>query len=527
MMEKKSHVTEKILNFTLEIIYLLTGEDYTVVKKTSGEHVASIIHPLVSEGWRRSHSPITGPPPHSPIQEKSNEQKILELTNKIIHLLTGEVPIRCQDVTVYFSMEEWEYIEEHKDLYKDIMMEDHQPLTSPGKRDLYKDIMMEDHRPLTSPGKRNLYKDIMMEDHQPFTSSGKRDLYKDVMMEDHQPLTSPGKRDLYKDVMMEDHQPLTSPGKRDLYKDVMMEHHRPLTSPGKRDLYKDVMMEDHRPLTSPDGSSKGNPPGRCPSPHVYCPEENHTAPQDHQVGDLIDIKVEVIENEEQSYMWGGQCKEEETPTDISPELQIPADDNDMTCSMYESLKPRATLPMTREEKLAILFSQLEAKYGPTNSTEDCFPSNPLKSPGSEADEYEEDPSRVGNNEWCSCQHCIPMPTALESVCCQQIDNARENMEGLLCITEHNCFNIYCENPMYVNISMRMIGDVRGPPPEKDKSRLLRKAAYRGFLAWIHGYLDIRNKKAVPSCVVKKVRQAFQYTGLHVPNDYAAEYMAID
>ncbi|XP_063814333.1 zinc finger protein 250-like [Pseudophryne corroboree] len=100
MDKDRSHMTERLLSLTLEIFYLLTGEDCVMVKK-SGERVT----------------------PHSLIHGRDNEQKILELTNKIIQLLTREVPIRCQDVTVYLSMEEWEYLEGHKDLYKDVLME--------------------------------------------------------------------------------------------------------------------------------------------------------------------------------------------------------------------------------------------------------------------------------------------------------------------------------------------------------------------------------------------------------------------
>ncbi|CAI9568487.1 unnamed protein product, partial [Staurois parvus] len=111
MWEEPSHMTERILNLTLQIVYLLTGESFPSVK--SDDHVTITV-------------------PHTSfLTSGRKDKKILEVTQKIIELLTGEVPIRCQDVTVYFSMEEWEYIEGHKDLYKDVMMENRPPLTSP------------------------------------------------------------------------------------------------------------------------------------------------------------------------------------------------------------------------------------------------------------------------------------------------------------------------------------------------------------------------------------------------------------
>ncbi|XP_044142763.1 zinc finger protein 773-like [Bufo gargarizans] len=114
----RKEISRRILDFTLEIISLLSGEDYTIVKKTSGGN------PNISElgGWSRT--PITELPP------LIHEHKILELAHKMVELLTGEVPVRCQDVAVYFSTEEWKYLEGHEDLYKDAMMEDPRTLTS-------------------------------------------------------------------------------------------------------------------------------------------------------------------------------------------------------------------------------------------------------------------------------------------------------------------------------------------------------------------------------------------------------------
>ncbi|XP_077107087.1 uncharacterized protein LOC143764891 isoform X1 [Ranitomeya variabilis] len=83
-------IAERILNLTLEIIYLLTGEDYTVVKKTAGDNVTPGSHLHMSRGWNASQRLNFEPPPLSLIHERNNDEKILDLTNKIIELLTEE-----------------------------------------------------------------------------------------------------------------------------------------------------------------------------------------------------------------------------------------------------------------------------------------------------------------------------------------------------------------------------------------------------------------------------------------------------
>ncbi|XP_073522082.1 uncharacterized protein [Phyllobates terribilis] len=366
----RDKMAERILHLTLEILFRLTGEDYTVVKKTSSERCQD----PVSEGWGRPLSPITGPPPHPLIHENINDQKILELTYKMIELLTGEVPVRCQNVAVYFSMEEWEYLEGHKDLYKDVMMEVPQTLTSP-------DLSSKRTTPERCPHSL-LPQDCKQEDpyvpqdHQVPTISDPLSedfLYKRVILID------PSKMDMDRDKMAErilhhsleilfrltgeDYTVVKKTSRERRQASVSEQWERPLspiTGPpphplihedindqkiieltykmiellsgevpircqdvavyfsmeewayleGHKDLYKDVMMEVPQPLTSPDLSSKRTTPERCPRSLLPqdCKQEDPNVPQDPQGEDLTHI------NTTETYVRGDEWSKEEIPT---------------------------------------------------------------------------------------------------------------------------------------------------------------------------------------------------------------------
>ncbi|PIO40437.1 hypothetical protein AB205_0220320 [Aquarana catesbeiana] len=208
-------LTERILDLTLEIIYLLTGESLPAVKKF-GDRVT-----------------INVPPPYFWTPNRQNNRKILEVTNKIIELLTGEVPIRCQDVTVYFSMEEWEYLEGHKDLYKDVMMGDHKNPNDSQSRSLtdFNVIVKEEvNDEIDEDDVTKEWKNL----------EGHKDLYKDIMMENQPPLTSP-------DGSSNGNPPERCPP--------------PLYSWDS--TQEDHIIPHHHQV---DGSSNGNPPERCPRP---------------------------------------------------------------------------------------------------------------------------------------------------------------------------------------------------------------------------------------------------------------------
>ncbi|XP_068115084.1 zinc finger protein 850-like [Hyperolius riggenbachi] len=121
MDESKNEINSGMLRLAFEIVYLLTGEDYIVVKKS--EHGKSSKDSPDPGGWSEDKI-STAELLSASLAATINSEKILEVTNKMIEMLTGEVPIRCQDVAVYLSMEEWQYVEGHRDLYKEVMVDD-------------------------------------------------------------------------------------------------------------------------------------------------------------------------------------------------------------------------------------------------------------------------------------------------------------------------------------------------------------------------------------------------------------------
>ncbi|XP_077321939.1 uncharacterized protein LOC143955701 [Lithobates pipiens] len=257
MEEDRSHVTERILNLTLEIIYLLTGERFPLVR--SGDHMT-----------------ITVPPCDSLKPERHNMEKILEVTKKMMELLTGEVPIRCQDVTVYFSMEEWEYLEGHKDLYKDVMMDNQPPLTSP-------DGSTNGNPPERCP--RPLYsRDSTQEGH--------------TIPHHHQKGNLGDFNIIIKEEFKEED---------DEY--GVMEFSEEHTDLNDNDVMKEPTERCPRPLYSRDSTQEG-----------------HTIPHHHQGEDLMTMKVEgeveetYVRDDQQYTEEAGMTRtfiEEDTPTEIS------------------------------------------------------------------------------------------------------------------------------------------------------------------------------------------------------------------
>ena len=112
-------------------------------------------------------------------------------------------------------------------------------------------------------------------------------------------------------------------------------------------------------------------------------------------------------------------------------------------------------------------------------------------------------------KWCICGNCIEMPQQIENKCCRRCTN---------CITQRRKFTKFCIDPENLEMCIKNTTDI--PNDARDSStRAFRKAAYRQYVLWQHGYLRKGNRCVVPSCCVLKIRSHYpsptgNYVGFH-------------
>ncbi|CAH2319877.1 Hypothetical predicted protein [Pelobates cultripes] len=110
------------------------------------------------------------------------------------------------------------------------------------------------------------------------------------------------------------------------------------------------------------------------------------------------------------------------------------------------------------------------------------------------------------------------------------------MDSLDCI--HNKFPTQipdrpCSREMLSPNELRIFRVVGGSSSNVKARYLfkLRRTAYRAFMVWAHGFLDRRNPKPIPACVVSTVRASLPYpeelnVGFMKMYDYPAAIMAL-
>ncbi|XP_068132191.1 zinc finger protein 572-like isoform X1 [Hyperolius riggenbachi] len=116
MTKDKNQMIGNIVTHTLELIYLLIGEDYIIVKKCSKTTVCN------SFTLEEDASPV--------VREPTKVNKILEFNNKIIKLLTEKITLKTEDAEVYSTMRE--YLKGYREFFKDVTM-DHEQNQSIGR----------------------------------------------------------------------------------------------------------------------------------------------------------------------------------------------------------------------------------------------------------------------------------------------------------------------------------------------------------------------------------------------------------
>lgn len=123
---------------------------------------------------------------------------------------------------------------------------------------------------------------------------------------------------------------------------------------------------------------------------------------------------------------------------------------------------------------------------------------------------------------CQCTNCSQLEGEAQSLCCHHYVAMRLRMNKgnttYTCITEHpgfqsNCLDIYVLEASYYEFC-QMGGE---PGDDEPLNETLRYISYRRLVRWIFKKLGQKNRKRLPACAVKAIRENFpsesnEYTG---------------
>ncbi|OCT82211.1 hypothetical protein XELAEV_18024724mg [Xenopus laevis] len=157
---------------------------------------------------------------------------------------------------------------------------------------------------------------------------------------------------------------------------------------------------------------------------------------------------------------------------------------------------------------------------------EIVPGDPIRVPDADVE------GRLGNTNWCRCGNCVDMPTVDESLCCREIHNFQQFLDQeRKCITHNQDMLRHCLDSHLLEFMIKFRGRTSARTFRIHYNREMRKAAYRAFTTWTHGFLGANLRIPIPSCVVHLVRSTFpdpqgQYMGFFWAEDYPAEHMAL-
>ena len=108
-------------------------------------------------------------------------------------------------------------------------------------------------------------------------------------------------------------------------------------------------------------------------------------------------------------------------------------------------------------------------------------------------------------QWCKCGKCREMQRDIENKCCNKAE----------CITSRRKFSKFCLDPENLEMVIKNTTDIRNDRRD-NSTHAFRKAGYRQFVLWQHGYLGKGNRKVVPSCAVLCIRSKYPSpTGIYM------------